>query len=48
MIVKNMSATEIYRASVEMKKLIPLRNDAAQKILQGLTTFEEATSAVMT
>lgn len=48
MILNRKSAQEISRAAQEAGKLIPLKDDAASKVLQGITTLEEAASAVMT
>ncbi len=48
MILKKRSSQEISRAAVEAGNLRTLRVDAAQKVLQGVTTLEEAASAVMT
>jgi len=47
MILRRLSAQEITRAAVKEKKLRTLRDDAISKVMQGLTTFEEAMSAVM-
>jgi type IV pilus assembly protein PilB len=47
MILKRRSAQEIIRTLREMGKLKTLRDDAAEKVLQGITTLEEAASAVM-
>ena len=47
MIVKRHSAQEITRAAVAAGKLRTLKDDAAGKVLQGITTIEEAISAVM-
>ena len=48
MILKRKSSQEITRAAVDAGKLRTLREDAAQKVMLGVTTFEEAASAVMT
>ena len=48
MILNRKSAQEISRAAQEAGKLIPLKDDAASKVVQGITTLEEAASAVMT
>ncbi|MBN1474326.1 MAG: hypothetical protein JW914_06900, partial [Syntrophaceae bacterium] len=48
MILKRKSSQEITRAAVDAGKLRTLREDAAQKVMLGITTFEEAASAVMT
>lgn len=47
MIMKKMSAKEITRELVEAGKLRTLKDDAAAKVLQGITTLEEAASAVI-
>lgn len=47
MIMKKKSAHEISRKSVEAGLLKTLKYDAGNKVLRGLTTLEEATSAVM-
>jgi type IV pilus assembly protein PilB len=46
MILRRISAPEITRAAVKAGKLRTLRDDAMSKVMQGLTTFEEAMSAV--
>ncbi len=48
MILKKMPCQEITRAAVNAGKLRTLRNDAAEKVTKGITTLEEAASAVMT
>lgn len=48
MIIKKRPSQEIARAAVDAGKLRTLREDAAQKVMQGITTLEEAASAVMT
>jgi type IV pilus assembly protein PilB len=48
MILKKMSSQEITRAVVDAGKLITLKQDAIKKVIQGITTLEEAASAVMT
>jgi type IV pilus assembly protein PilB len=48
MILKKRPSQEITRAAVDAGKLRTLREDAAQKVMQGITTLEEAASAVMT
>jgi len=48
MILKKMSSQEITRAAVNAGKLRTLREDAAGKVIRGITTLEEAASAVMT
>jgi type IV pilus assembly protein PilB len=47
MVLKRNSAQEITRAAVNAGKLRTLRDDAILKVKQGLTTFEEAMSAVV-
>jgi type IV pilus assembly protein PilB len=47
MILKRKSAQEITRAAIAAGKLRTLKEDAAAKVLQGITTLEEAASAVM-
>jgi type IV pilus assembly protein PilB len=47
MIVKGCSSHEIARKAKEMGKLRTLKEDAAGKVLRGVTTVEEAISAVM-
>ncbi len=47
MIIKRKSAKEITREVVEAGKLRTLQADAAEKVLQGITTLEEAASAVI-
>ncbi len=47
MILKRNSSQEIARAAVQEGKLKTLKDDAAKKILQGITTIEEAASAVI-
>ena len=48
MIVNQRSSPEITRAAVAAGTLKTLQKDAAQKVIQGITTLEEAASAVMT
>jgi len=48
MILKKMPSQEITRAAVDAGKLRTLREDAAEKVIKGITTLEEAASAVMT
>ena len=48
MIVNQKSSPEITRAAVAAGKLKTLQKDAARKVIQGITTLEEAASAVMT
>lgn len=47
MILQRSSAQEITRAAVAKGRLHTLKEDAARKILQGVTTLEEAASAVL-
>jgi type IV pilus assembly protein PilB len=47
MILQRRSAQDITRAAVAAGKLRTLKEDAAGKVLQGVTTLEEAASAVM-
>ena len=47
MIIKRRSSPEITRAAVAAGKLKTLKEAAAQKVIQGITTLEEAASAVM-
>jgi len=47
MIIKQRPSQEITRAAVAAGKLKTLRDDAAQKVVKGITTLEEAASAVM-
>ena len=48
MILKKRSSQEISKAAVDAGNLRTLRVDASRKVLQGVTTLEEAASAVMT
>ncbi len=48
MILKKRSSQEIARAAIEAGNLRTLQKDAAAKVVQGITTLEEAMSAVMT
>jgi type IV pilus assembly protein PilB len=48
MILKRKSTQEIMRAAQQARRLRPLKKDAADKALNGITTLEEALSAVMT
>lgn len=48
MILKRKPSQEITRAAVDAGKLRTLRDDAAGKVIKGITTLEEAASAVMT
>ena len=47
MIINRKSAQNITRSAIEAGTLNTLKNDAAQKVLEGITTIEEAMSAVM-
>ncbi|MCX5849006.1 MAG: ATPase, T2SS/T4P/T4SS family [Deltaproteobacteria bacterium] len=47
MIVKQRPSPEITRATVAAGKLKTLKEDAAKKVIQGITTLEEAVSTVM-
>ncbi|MCK9196072.1 MAG: Flp pilus assembly complex ATPase component TadA [Syntrophales bacterium] len=47
MILKRKSSQEITRVALAEGKLRTLKEDAASKVLQGITTLEEAASAVM-
>ncbi len=47
MILKNNTSQEIGRAAKQAGNLTTLKENAAEKIKQGITTFEEATSAVL-
>jgi type IV pilus assembly protein PilB len=47
MILQHKSAQEITRAAVAAGKLRTLKQDAAEKVLKGITTLEEAASVVM-
>ena len=46
MIIKKSSAEEITRVAVQAGKLRTLKEDAVSKVLLGITTLEEAASAV--
>ncbi len=48
MILKHNSALEITHAARQSGRLSTLREDAMQKVVHGVTTLEEAASAVMT
>ncbi len=48
MTLQRKSAQEISRAAVAAGKLVTLKEDAREKIIKGITTLEEAASAVMT
>jgi type IV pilus assembly protein PilB len=47
MIIKKRPSPEITRAAVAAGKLKTLKEAAAQKVIHGITTLEEAASAVM-
>jgi len=47
MIIKGWSAQEIQQGAVKADKLRTLKEDAIQKVQAGVTTLEEATSAIM-
>jgi type IV pilus assembly protein PilB len=47
MILNRNSAQEIARAARKAGSLKTLKDDAAKKVLQGITTLEEAASAVI-
>jgi type IV pilus assembly protein PilB len=47
MILKRKTAQEMTRMAVEAGKLRTLKEDATSKVLQGITTLEEAASSVM-
>ena len=47
MIMKNCTAQEISRSAINSGKLVSLKEDAVEKVIQGHTTLEEAASAVM-
>jgi type IV pilus assembly protein PilB len=47
LILKNTSGREITRQAITAGKLRTMKDDAAMKVLQGITTLEEAASAVM-
>jgi type IV pilus assembly protein PilB len=47
MILKGSSSQEITRVAKEAGKLRTLKEDAANKVIQGITTLEEAASTVM-
>jgi type IV pilus assembly protein PilB len=48
MILKRYSNQAITKAAVEAGTLRTLQDDAAAKVMSGITTLEEASSAVMT
>jgi type IV pilus assembly protein PilB len=47
MILKGASAQEIHRSAKQAGRLRTLKEDAVIKVLSGVTTLEEAASAVM-
>jgi type IV pilus assembly protein PilB len=47
MILKRNSAHEINRAAIEAGNLTTLRDNALEKVIQGITSLEEAASAVL-
>jgi len=47
MILRRKTAQEISRATKQAGKMTTLQEDAAKKVLDGITTIEEATSAIM-
>jgi type IV pilus assembly protein PilB len=47
MILKRKSAHEINRAAIEAGNLTTLRDNALEKVIQGITSLEEAASAVL-
>ncbi|MDY6792914.1 MAG: GspE/PulE family protein [Thermodesulfobacteriota bacterium] len=47
LILKNSTSQEITRAAIEAGTLNTLKKNAAEKVRQGITTFEEASSAVL-
>jgi type IV pilus assembly protein PilB len=47
MILKNSTSPEITRAAIQAGNLTTLKENAAEKVRQGITTFEEASSAVL-
>ena len=47
MILNRKSSQEISRAARQSGSLKSLKDDAAKKVLQGITTLEEAASAVI-
>ena len=47
MILKNSTSQEIARAAIQAGNLTTLKENAAEKVRQGITTFEEASSAVL-
>ncbi|HOG15891.1 MAG: Type II secretion system protein E [Syntrophaceae bacterium PtaU1.Bin231] len=47
MILRRLPSQEIARAAISTKRIHTLKEDAARKVLLGMTTLEEAASAVM-
>lgn len=47
LILKNNTSQEITRAAIQAGNLATLKENAAEKVRQGITTFEEASSAVL-
>jgi type IV pilus assembly protein PilB len=47
MILNKMPAHEITRTAISSGLLTPLKDNAMKKVIQGITTFEEAASAVL-
>jgi len=47
MILKRQSAQEINRAAIAAGTLATLRDNALEKVMQGVTSLEEAASAVL-
>ncbi|MEE8481569.1 MAG: GspE/PulE family protein [Desulfobacterales bacterium] len=47
LILKNNTSQEITRAAIQAGNLTTLKENAAEKVRQGITTFEEASSAVL-
>ncbi len=47
MILKKKTSQEIFRATRQAGRISTLQEDAAKKVLAGITTIEEATSAIM-
>jgi type IV pilus assembly protein PilB len=47
LILKRASAHELSRAVLEVGNFVPLKDNAAQKVITGITTLEEAASAVL-
>ncbi len=47
LIIKNSTSQEITRAAISSGSLNTLKENAAEKVRKGITTFEEASSAVL-